>query len=208
MIVLKPSPGQPQKRQDQDEQDDGIESIEDQAGEVVSPGSQAEQGLLGFQDHPGEGLVDADPVSCPGPLDLRPPQPAEAGVVEEILPIVPARDRTAGRRRKRAQACDENDRRRVGHPERSGGARVGPRRLVVADAYLMTKAIHGGSVGLNRGIASRRTGGQPAVRFEVLNRLTRPRRRRSCQTPSDVVRRHQPMNRTEPSPHRILTPPG
>jgi hypothetical protein len=82
-------PASRQQAEGQDKQDDGIDGIEHQAGQVVTPGFQAKQYVLGPQDHPRERLIDGDPTAGPGPTNLRPPEATVERVFEKVLGVVP-----------------------------------------------------------------------------------------------------------------------
>src|ERR1700676_3913960 len=86
---LASGPATHQQGQGQGIQDDGVEGIEDEAGEVVSPGLEVPEDVLDFQDYPGQGLVDADEEGGPGPADLGPAEATERKVLEEVLVVVP-----------------------------------------------------------------------------------------------------------------------
>ena len=63
--------------------------MENQAGEVVPPRLESKEKVLGAQDHPGQGLVDAEVKAGPVPAELGPAQTPVGGVFEEVRFVIP-----------------------------------------------------------------------------------------------------------------------
>jgi hypothetical protein len=62
---------------------------------MVAAGIEAEEDVLHLEEHPGYRLVDAEPEGGPGPSQLRPTQPAEMRIAEEVLVVVPVAEAVA-----------------------------------------------------------------------------------------------------------------
>ncbi len=118
-------PAPQQKGLGQQEQDDGIDRIEDQADEVVPPGIQPEEDVLGFENHPRQGLVDPDLEAGQGPADLGPAQTTVERVLEEVLGIIPGNERVTDAGTESSDDQQDGDRYEVPCSHRGGRRRVG-----------------------------------------------------------------------------------
>ena len=102
----------------------GIRGVQDEADRVIPAGGQAPKGRLGFEEDPGERLVDPGPVGDPGPADPVPRQTAEIEVPGEIVLVVPADEPVSEDRQERQ---DRNDRQGQGCSPASEGSTIGRR---------------------------------------------------------------------------------
>ena len=108
--------------------------MEGQAGGVEDERVEPAGEILGREEQPGQGLVDAEPEGGEGPDDLGQPEAAEVGIVMEVLVVVPVDEavveyREEGQQRDGGQ--DQRDRRDQGRRRAVGWRSVGAARLGV-----------------------------------------------------------------------------
>ena len=98
----------------QHEKEGGVRGVPEDADEVVAPGFQPPDGELGRVEEPGQRLIDPEQRGLPCPAELRPAEPAEMRVRQEVRPVIPGRREAilqrGGERQRRQQAERTDDR--------------------------------------------------------------------------------------------------